>query len=329
MKLFSFLCLGLGIFLLAGCANEKAALARQQLRDAQTPFSQQAFIQSIVDGDNNKVDLFLTGGMDTKIGQHNSNALIIAVESNHPEIAEMLLNHGAEIDPPGFAGSPLCVAAAKNYINIAELLIARKANVNYLQGSQNPLLMATDAGNQDMVKLLLDSRADYDIQGESTKFSPLMLAARKGHTEIVKMLLGKGADSQLVDHAGKTALLHAIFSGKTETAEVFLADKSYEPEKNAVPALIMAFSMSRIPIAQKIIEHGADLNAKMGDLPLLSWAIKNNYEDGAEMLIKSGADLHEADSDNMIPLDYALAAKNDKIVKLLRSAKAENTQSQP
>lgn len=317
------------ILWMSGCANPKPAMARQQLRDSQTPFSQKAFTQSIVEGDNNKVDLFLTGGMDTKIGQHNSNPLIVAVQSNHPEIVEILLNNGAEIDPPGFPGSPLCIAAAKGYTNIAELLIARKADINFLKGNLNPMILAADAGHKDMVQLLLNSKADYDVQGESTLLTPLMMAARQGHAEIVKLLLEKGADTQLVDHGGKTALTHAVFAEKTDTAELIIADKNYNPDEYSTQALTMAIAMNKIPIARKIIERGTNINAQIGSLNLLSWAIKNKYEAGAELLINSGAEINKPDKENMIPLDYAFAAKNDKIVRMLRSAKVETNEVKP
>jgi uncharacterized protein len=315
---------------LAGCASDKAAkAARQDLRNLQTAFSQKAFIQSITDGDNNKVSLFLTGGIDTEIGQHNSNSLTIAVENNKSEIVELLLKHGVEINPRGFAGSPLCIAAAKGYADIAELLIGKKADINYLDGNRNPIMFAASAGHNDLVQLLLNAKADPNIQGESSKFSPLMLAARNGHIETVKLLLAKGADPKLLDHGGQIALTHAIFSGKTAVAELLIADKSYEPETDSTPALIMAISRGKINIAKNIIERGTDLNALVSSLPLLSWAIKNKHYTGAELLIKSGTDLNKADAEQMIPLDYALAAKNEKIIKMIRSTNPGTSDIRP
>ena len=320
--IFFLLC---GLIVIAGCKGNEAAMmaARQDLRNSQTPFTQKAFIKKIADGDNNKVSLFLTGGMETEIGQHNSNALIVATQSNHVEIVEMLLNHGVDVDPKGFAGTPLCIASEKGYTNIAELLITKKANINYLAGTLNPIILAAAAGHNEIVALLLKNKADYDIQGESTKYSPLILAARNGRIEAMKLLLAKGADAQLLDYGNKTALTHAVFSGKIKAAELLIDDKSYDSEEDSTPALVMAIAMKRMPIAKKIIEKGTDLNATVGSMPILSWAIKNKHDAGAELLINAGADKNKTDVDNMIPIDYALSTKNEKIVKMLRSAKSE------
>ena len=65
------------------------------------------------------------------------------------------------------------------------------------------LMKASDEGYADVVRLLLDNKADpnipfkideeYELNGETALF----FAARKGHVNIVKLLLDYGAE---VDH---------------------------------------------------------------------------------------------------------------------------------
>jgi len=153
-----------------------------------------------------------------------------------------------------------------------------------------------------------------------------MLAARNDHADTVKLLLEKEANTQLLDYGGRTALTNAVFAGKNATAELLIADKNYDLDNDSIPALTMAISMDRIQITKKIIERGTNLNAIIGSLPLLSWAIKNKHYSAAELLIKSGADINKADTGNMIPLDYALDAKNEKIIKMLHSVKTATTE---
>ena len=322
MKIYGFTFFVCGFFILSGCKSDEAAIAaRQSLRELNTPFSHPAFVQAIIDNDAEKVDLFLTGEIDADNGMQNSNPLRIAVANKRSDIVEKLLDPGVNVDPETFAGTPLCVAAAKNYTDIAKMLIAKGADVNYQQGDITPLIAAASMGNAEMVKLLLESGADVNLQGDAAEYSPLMLAAYNGHGEVVKLLLAaKNIDPKLVDRGGHIALSYAIVNGHTETARLLIDDDGFDPKTDGPENFTLAVSRHNLDIAQAIIDRGCDINAKYGELPLLSWAIANNYTEGAELLINSGADINQTDSANKIPMDYALAAKNDTIINMLKTA---------
>lgn len=309
------------IILLAGCrSNEAAIAARQSLRNSQTPFSQSALIEAINNGDKEKVSLFLTAEIDTGIGQHNTNPLIVAVEKNQMEIVKILLDHGVDVDPDGFNGTPLCTAAAKGYDDIVKLLIAKRANLNYLRNSLNPLLLSSAAGHTAVAETLLDAGADINIQSESTLYTALMFAAENGHADAVKLLLAKKADIERLSRGRRSALVVAAFKGHSDIAKLIIESSTYDPKKDSCEALAMSISMDRMDIAREIIKKGADINIQYGSMPLLSWAIKNNYTSGAELLIESGADKQKTDSLSMLPLDYAIEAKNEKIIKMLSAS---------
>lgn len=330
MKYF-YLC---GIFcislLISGCRNEAAIAARKKLRESQTPFSQSAFIKAIADGDSEKVALFLTGGIDTGIGQHNSNALLTAVEHNRFDIVKKLIENGAAIDPDGYGGTPLCVASTKGYKDIAKFLINKGACVDYLRGSINPLILASASGHTEIVELLINAGANVNIQGEYTSFTPLMLAARNGHKDVVKALLSKKGNIFLLkkathtkstNYGGKTALDFATFKGHDEVANLIIDDSRFKAPA-ADNALAIAIAVNRKPIIEKLISIGVDMNADYGSMPLLSWAILNQHLAGAKILIESGAETNKEDQLEMIPLDYALTAKV-KINKAAQQATAE------
>lgn len=58
-----------------------------------------------------------------------------------------------------------------------------------------PLLAATSSGNMSLVKMLLTHGAKVDAGGESpTKFTPLMAAAQYGNEGIAAVLLNQKAD---------------------------------------------------------------------------------------------------------------------------------------
>jgi ankyrin repeat protein len=324
MKSISFLFVLTGLILFSGCMtdNTAALAAREELRNSQIPFSQASFIRAIAKGDAELVDLFLKAGIDTALQQSNSKPLIIAVVSNQPKIVEMLLAHGVEVDQEEYNRTPLCVAADKGYTDIATTLIAKGADVDYLQNDLNPLILASANGHLEIVQLLINSDADINIQGESNKYSPLMVAAKYGHSDVIKLLLEKDADAQALDHGGNRALVLAIYNDQIDAAKVLVQDKSFSPEKDSLTALVIAIAKNKMEITQEIINRGGDVNAVYGLLPLLSWAIMNNYTPGAELLIKSGADINKADKMQKLPIDYALTAKNEKIISMLKSKPA-------
>ena len=330
MKFFSLCFCLFFLSTMTGCRNQAALNAREMLRNSQTPFSQEAFITSIINGDSEKVSAFLTAGIDTKIGQHNSNHLLFAVENNKLEVVKALVNHGVQIDPDGFAGTPLCAAAAKGYNNIAEYLIRKGACVDYLRDDINPLLSAAAAGHTETVKLLINSGADVNIKGESTSFTPLMLAARNGHLETVKAILSRKGNIwilqpatrlQITNYGGNTALDMSIFKGYDEIAETLINDSRFRPSE-AEPAMVMSVAMNRKKVIDELINRKVNINAEYVSMPLLSWAITNRHFIGAKALIKAGADIKREDRLSMIPLDHALTVQK-KIEMELKSANSK------
>lgn len=330
MKIFSFLLLSSSVLLFQGCKSDNSAVeARQTLRELNTPFSHPAFVQAVIDNDIDKVDLFLKGGIAEK-NMQNSNPLRIAVANNRMEVVNKLLDHGLEVDAVTFAGTPLCVAAAKNYTEIATTLIKHGADVNYQKGDITPLIVASSLGNTEMVTMLLASGADVNLQGDAEKLSPLMLAAANGHEDVVKLLLeNPDINPNLKDNGGNIALSYAIVRKQKGTASLLIEDKHFDPKDGGPIALTFAITRNNLEIAKMIINRGCDINAKYGDLPILSWAINNNYTDGAELLIQSGADLKNRDSANKLPIDYALSTHNEHIINMIRTAEEKLEEETP
>ena len=322
---FLLLCLFLSA-VISGCSSvdtTASTAARQSLRDAQTPFSNAAFVRSIIDGDTEKVALFLKGGITSlNKGDKSSDPLTIAVQNNRDEIVEMLLkDENIDVDVETYLGTPLCVAASNGDLNIGEMLIAKGADVDYLYGSGAPLIFAAGTGRNEMVTLLLSKGADINIQTEVTGMTPLIAAAKNGHASTVKLLLDNGADLNVNDKRDMNALIYPVFFGHNDVLNLILEDKSYTSSEDSVAALAMAISMKHPEMAKEIIKKGADINALYGDIPLLSWAIANNHTEGVDILLEAGADTTKEDKAGMTPLDYALTAGNQTIIDELRSKK--------
>ncbi len=102
--------------------------------------------------------------------------------------------------------TPLMTAAKYGHRDIAQLLIEKGANVNLPNCSgETSLCVAAIYGQADMVSLLLDEGAEIDIQTDQG-FTALIAAAEKGHLSVVNILLQWGADETIETDNGSTAV---------------------------------------------------------------------------------------------------------------------------
>ena len=153
------------------------------------------------------------------------SALFHAVYANSPEMAKVLIEHGAEVCPTKASKSPLLLAVRNGEYECAKLFLEHGANVNAkLLGGWSSLSIAAGNGNEQMVKLLLDNKADLDALNDSGS-TALRLAALNGHLEIVKILVAGGATIDLVGGTQDTPLEAAKKNGHTSVVD-YLTSKT-------------------------------------------------------------------------------------------------------
>lgn len=104
-------------------------------------------------------------------------------------------------------------AVIKNDKNKVKKLIEKDADVNYVKEAGpwmkvSVLITAVNHQNIDIVKLLLDNKADVNWK-DGFKSSAILYAANTGSIEMVKLLLENGADINDNDGQGNTVLTAA------------------------------------------------------------------------------------------------------------------------
>jgi uncharacterized protein len=117
--------------------------------------------------------------------------LHLAAFFRHPETARMLVERGAEVDPPArneMRVTPLHSAAAASNGETAALLLARGADANARQrGGFTPIHAAAHNGNEQLAELLLAHGADPSLPTDDGRIAS-DFAREAGHDELAARL---------------------------------------------------------------------------------------------------------------------------------------------
>lgn len=199
--------------------------------------------------------------------RYGNTALIIAAHNNDRDVAQLLLDAGADIN-------------AKNSPGYTALMAA----VSAIRESPSTERPHWRAGSPDAVRLLLDRGANVNARTNSD-VTALMVAAgallddRDGwnrpaknvpeKTEFVRLLLQKGADVNARSESGTTALLLAARTQTTHVMRLLLQAGADRNSQNAALNEIVRLSprddYSDAPaIVQLLLESGTNPNAGNG-----------------------------------------------------------------
>lgn len=200
------------------------------------------------------------------------NALLYAVDCNKPEMIYGLLrlgggialNHGGllvngRVSPD----TPLIVATEARRVDVMRPLLEAGAFINTPRTAdrQTPLHIAAASDDVALVQLLLNHGADVSPKAES-HFTPLHIAAAKGRLANLQALINAGADINAATEQGQTPLMLAIEHDQGECLQWLIAqgaalDQRAWPQQGRT-ALMLAARKGNLPLAQKLLEAGAD-----------------------------------------------------------------------
>jgi ankyrin repeat protein len=103
-------------------------------------------------------------------------------------------------------------ASSYGHEEVADILLEHGADINHYAPSGTPLGIAAYAGQLKMVTKLLDAGADINAKS-AEGYTPLMTACNTGRTEVVQLLISRGANLNLRDENGHTAMGWAAHEG--------------------------------------------------------------------------------------------------------------------
>ncbi|KFZ23160.1 hypothetical protein V502_02357 [Pseudogymnoascus sp. VKM F-4520 (FW-2644)] len=228
-------------------------------------------------------------------------ALQRAAECNSIEIAQLLLDAGADVNAPAGQNykpariegaeyddfenlmSPIQYAAFHDNIEMVQIFLDEGADVDgYLPtedefpkhcyedigeySTETPLQWAVRRENAVLVRLLLLAGAEIDGRGYGP--TPLQIAAERGSIKIVNLLLKKHAsiNAEPIKSCGRTALQAAAEKGNYDLVKI-LIDAGAHVNAQAGPnagrtALQAAVDSGNIELIEVLIAYGAEINAE-------------------------------------------------------------------
>ena len=181
-------------------------------------------------------------------------------------------------------------------VEITKVLLKAGAELNHKNSwGGTALQWAADSGNVEVVKLLVDAKADVTI-GDQTGLTPLIVAANNEgpqFPQIVKILVGAGASVADRDSAGQTPLIASTNSLKPDTAAFLIQSGAEVDARDAegYTALMRAAQLARAETLQVLLKAGANPNAKNNEgTTVLAVAKKAEFPNIIDLLVKAGAE---------------------------------------
>lgn len=128
-------------------------------------------------GDTAKVQELIKSGMDVNVQYNGKNGLHVACEAGSPQIVELLLGAGADVDSLSEDGGGVTALQRVTWgfgvtksMDVFKLLLKNGANPNLSNGRyEYPLFYAIEARDPEMVKQLIDSGARLNVKSTSGK----------------------------------------------------------------------------------------------------------------------------------------------------------------
>ena len=281
-------------------------------------------------GNTDMLKLLLEVGANVDSPNAEGQTVLMAVaRTGNVEAAQLLIGHHATVDAREKWGgqTALMWASARRHPEMMELLISRGADVNARSidrdyqrhvtaegrpknldsGGLTPLLYAARENCVACVDVLLKNNVDIDLP-DPDGVSPLLVAIMNANWDLAKQLIAAGADVNQWDIYGEAPLLTAVdLRNRIDGGRA-----SIDPTNTT----------RGIAIVNLLIERGADPNMQLlfkpanvrggtytrGVTPLIRAAYNGDLE-VVKILLAHGADATVSTADRQTPIHAVLAGR--------------------
>jgi ankyrin repeat protein len=246
--------------------------------------------------------LVSSGAAPDAKGRDGKTALMLAAEKGRAGAVQALLELGASPDVRTLQGeTALALAARNNQLEAVRLLVQAGANPKLKDAHGTTALMETSDAN--IVRALIRAGADVNTVDDKG-LTPMMrviaaktsVSSSAARAQTLQSLLTAGADFRARDREGKTALIWAVKGTPSspsypELAALLIqagAELEARDREGGTP-LVYAAVRGDTKSARLLIDAGADVNARMGNLSAIDIALRSGSSEIVTLLIRAGA----------------------------------------
>ena len=269
--------------------------------------------------------LLLANGAEINHLSKAGYPLTLACTSGNTSMVELLMEHGADVNPSG-GFTPLMGAARGSQVELIEWLLKEGADPNAVnRNGWTALMEAAELENTDgeIIAMLIEAGAKVNARCAEGK-TALMCALMWAPPATIRQLLDLGADVRMKDEDGSTALMLAVEESSVEVVAMLVEAVAKVDATNAEgkSALMWAAKFARPAAVRLLLDQGADVRMKdkAGSTVLMIAAQGYSEESRVEvvaMLVEAGAKVNARGAEGKTALMYAAKKSMPGVVRQL------------
>ena len=289
-------------------------------------------IDTIKEGDLDAVSSLLQSKVSASWTDRDGFPLLMYARFyGESEIAKLLVKNKANpaLRPPdSYCRDALKFAIREDCFEMCRFLLSCPGvTPNWQDNHSQPLCLAVSESRLNMARLLLEAKADPNLNSEKGNFA-LRLAILQGNRKMLNLLLQYGADpNKATPEHGSRSLLDAIDKKDIVITHMLVDAKADVDHRNAYGEVPIRYAMraNRVEMLKVLVKHTAHINKSykihfkrfMGDATPLLFAIERQSQDLVETVLQCKADVNQPNSKGMTPL---LMTVKMNYIKLVRDA---------